>query len=321
MIGKNILKAISIMLLIGVSSCNLYSDNNEANSKVWSIIKLKSGEEMHAPILYKDNDKIIVEWQKKALSILRKTISSIKKKSTDIQIQKKSNTQLYSSLKTSRIDTVENQVKHTQEAVISIRTPSGQGSGFIISEDGYCITNVHVIEGETRITAIQYLKVNEKMIKKTHEKVKIISLVPNYDLALLKIGDKDQKFKFVPLGDSDLLQRGEILFAIGNPMGLDRSISKGILSLSDRNFGGIRYLQTTTQVNPGNSGGPLFNLAGEVIGVINMKLMQSEGLGFAIPSFYLKDFIDHHSTYLYDKKNANAGINYLPPTFTKPSYE
>ncbi len=315
-----ITNTFTIIFVFGLFSTSLFA-NNKPSSKEWSVIKLKSGEEMHAAILYKDESKIVVEWQNKALSILQKTISSITKKSTDIQTQKKSYSQLYSTLKTSRIEAVENQVKNTQEAVISIRTPSGQGSGFIISEDGYCITNVHVVEGETRITAIQYLKENNKMIKKSYDKVKIISLVPTYDLALLKLDNTNEKFKFVPVGDSDKLQRGEILFAIGNPLGLDRSISKGILSLSDRNYGGLRYLQTTTQVNPGNSGGPLFNLAGEVIGVINMKLMQSEGLGFAIPSFYLKDFLDHHSTYLYDKKNANSGIHYLPPPFSRSKNE
>jgi serine protease Do len=310
-------KSITFLFIVVSLSIAYVFAKEDKSKKEWMVINLKSGEELHAPIFYKDENNVIVEWQGKPISIQQKNIASMKKKSVDVQTLKKNNKQLYSILKTSRADSVENQVKKTQEAVISIRTPSGQGSGFIISKEGYCITNVHVIEGETRLTAIQYLKEKGKMTKKTYENVKIISIVPTYDLALLKIENEKDNFHFVPVGDSDKLQRGEILYAIGNPMGLDRSISKGILSLSDRNFGGIRYLQTTTQVNPGNSGGPLFNLAGEVIGVINMKLMQTEGLGFAIPSFYLKDFLDHHSTYLYDKKNANSGINYLPPPFSK----
>ena len=303
----------TLVLLTGSS----VSWSEKQSKKKWFVISLKSGEEMYAPVLYKDDHKVIAEWQNQPLSIKSNQIASIKKKNIEIQTKKKDVEQLYSTLEISRNDSVENQVNKTQEAVISIRTPAGQGSGFIISEDGYCITNVHVIEKETRISAIQYIKENDKWVKKSYEKIKIISVVPTYDLALLKIEDHKRKFTYVPIGDSDKLKRGEVLFAIGNPRGLDRSISKGILSLSDRNFSGIRYLQTTTQVNPGNSGGPLFNLAGEVIGVINMKLLQSEGLGFAIPSFYLKDFLDHHSTYLYDKKNANSGIQYLIPPFSK----
>jgi serine protease Do len=305
-----------MLVCFSCSTSYINAEDQVNHTKTWYKITLKSGEELTAPVLFKDKDHLIAEWQESTLKISMNKIAEIKEKSSTVQTRKQKENQLYYTLETSRIDTVENQVKNTQEAVISVRTPSGQGSGFIISKEGYCITNVHVIEQETRITVIQYLKEKGKWVKKNYDRVKIISIVPNYDLALLKIMGGDKEFAYVPIGDSDELLRGEDLFAIGNPRGLDRSISKGILSLSNRTFGGQRYLQTTTQVNPGNSGGPLFNLSGEVIGVINMKLLQSEGLGFAIPSFYLKDFLDHHSSYLYDKKNANSGIHYLSPPFS-----
>ena len=84
---------------------------------------------------------------------------------------------------------------------------------------------------------------------------------------------------------------GETVFAIGSPLGLERTVTEGILSTKTREVGGLLYLQTTAQINPGNSGGPLFNLSGEVIGVTNMKVTSGEGLGFAIPVESVKFFL------------------------------
>src|SRR5205807_10131821 len=85
----------------------------------------------------------------------------------------------------------------------------------------------------------------------------------------------------------------------------------GIISTRNRNFNGLVFIQTTAEINPGNSGGPLFNLHGEVIGVTNMKLLFSEGLGFAIPVAYLKHFLDNRDAFAFDKNNPNTGYRYL----------
>src|SRR5439155_9048893 len=104
------------------------------------------------------------------------------------------------------------------------------------------------------------------------------------DLALLRVEDKDAPlFSWALLGESDALAVGERVFAIGSPLGLERTVTEGILSTKTREMQGELYLQTTAQINPGNSGGPLFNMGGEVIGVTNMKITFGEGLGFAIP--------------------------------------
>ena len=149
------------------------------------------------------------------------------------------------------------------EAVVSIETPSGKGSGFLINDDGYAVTNNHVIQGETRIAAVLYQNVPSGLARRRIENVEIVALNPFVDLALLKLPpQKDLKFSHVVLGSLEDLNAGEGVFAIGNPLGLERSVSQGIVSTRNRNFEGLVYLQTDAAINPGNSGGPLFNLQG-----------------------------------------------------------
>ena len=196
---------------------------------------------------------------------------------------------------------------------------AGLGSGFFINADGYLITNFHVIQGETEISVEVYHRRNGQLDRKTYKQVRIIAINKFQDLALLKIEDKDApKFKYVSLGNSDALSVGDSVFAIGSPMGLERTVTSGILSTKTRELEGELYLQTTAQINPGNSGGPLFNMAGEVIGVTNMKIMFGEGLGFAIPVELVKNFLDHRDAFAYSTDNPNNPFRYLePPGRTK----
>ena len=209
---------------------------------------------------------------------------------------------------------VKDLVSRYGEAVISIETPSGKGSGFIINEDGYAITNDHVIQGETRISAVLYQNVPSGLARRRIDNVEIIALNPFVDLALLKLPpQKELKLAHVALGSLDDLNAGDGVFAIGNPLGLERSVSQGIVSTRNRNFEGQVYLQTDAAINPGNSGGPLFNLRGEVIGVTNMKATQGDNLGFAIPINAVKDFIRNREAFSFDKENPNTGYRYLDP--------
>jgi serine protease Do len=200
------------------------------------------------------------------------------------------------------------------EAVISIETPSGKGSGFIINDDGYAVTNHHVIQGETRIAAVLYQNVASGLLRRRIENVEIVALNPFVDLALIKLpAQKDLKLSHLVLGSLDDLTAGDGVFAVGNPLGLERSVSQGIVSTRNRNFEGQIYLQTDAAINPGNSGGPLFNLRGEVIGVTNMKATQGDNLGFAIPINYVKDFLRNRDAFSFDKENPNTGYRYLDP--------
>lgn len=201
------------------------------------------------------------------------------------------------------------------EGVVLVETPSGLGSGFIINTRGYCVTNYHVVEQETRIAVTIYHKTPQgDFTRRRIEDVKILALNPFFDLALLQIPPQDDlQFRPVYLADVGEHFEGEEVFAIGNPLGLERSVSQGIVSTRNRTFEGLVYIQTTTQINPGNSGGPLFNRRGEVIGVTNMKISGGEGLGFAIPVGYLKHFLRNRDAFAFDQNNPNTGYRYLEP--------
>ena len=157
----------------------------------------------------------------------------------------------------------------------------GQGSGFIISKDGEILTNNHVVEGADSITVI--------LSDKQQVKAKLIGADPETDIALLKIDDGDN-LPVVPLGDSDALEVGEWVIAIGNPFGLSQTVTVGVVSAKGRNQVGINdyenFIQTDAAINPGNSGGPLLNIHGEVIGInsaLYTKTGGYMGIGFAIP--------------------------------------
>jgi serine protease Do len=200
------------------------------------------------------------------------------------------------------------------EAVVQVRTPGGLGSGFFINDDGFLMTNFHVIEGETQISVEVYHQHKDQLERRTYKQVRIIAINKFEDLALLKIEDKDApKFKFVNVGSADALAVGESVFAIGSPLGLERTVTEGIVSTKTRQIQGELYLQTTAQINPGNSGGPLFNMNGEVIGVTNMKITFGEGLDFAIPVNAVRFFLDHRDAFAYSNENPSNPYRYLEP--------
>ncbi len=160
------------------------------------------------------------------------------------------------------------------------RQTSALGSGFIIDEKGLVITNNHVIQGAEDV----FVRVNgEKNLK-----AKVIGADPGMDLAVLQI-ESDQKFTPVKFGDSDTARIGDWVIAIGNPFGLGGTVTAGIISARNRSIGLSRYedyIQTDASINQGNSGGPLFNMDGDVVGINTAILGQSGsiGIGFAIPS-------------------------------------
>ena len=210
--------------------------------------------------------------------------------------------------------TIEECVDAFSEAVVKVSNPARMGSGFFINEEGYLITNHHVIQRETKIEVTVFRKAKNGFEREKYKKVKIEAINPFVDLALLKIEDLgDTKVKFAYLGDIDHIKVGEQVFAIGNPLGLERTVTDGVISTRNRAFEGLVYIQTNADLNPGNSGGPLFNLAGEVVGVTNMGYIFFGGLGFAIPVDYLKHFIENRDAFAYDKDNPNSGFRYLQP--------
>ena len=171
------------------------------------------------------------------------------------------------------------------KSVVTIRTSAGfQGTGFIISNEGYLVTNAHVLADSSgnlvsSIQAITY--------KQGTKNAEFIGVDRELDIALLKIvGD----FNSLEFEDSDNVQIGEKVIAIGNPLGLQFSVSEGIVSAVQREgINGLNaYIQTDAALNPGNSGGPLINKEGKVIGINNFKIGSAENLGFALESNYIR---------------------------------
>ena len=209
--------------------------------------------------------------------------------------------------------TIEQNTSRFGQAVVMVTSPGGQGSGFVISPDGFLITNYHVIAHETLIKVVVFERNDTGFQQKHYKKVRIVALNPFVDLALLKIEDATSALDHVYLGSVDRIDTGQDVFAIGNPLGLTRTVSQGIISTKNRNFEGRLYIQTTTDINPGNSGGPLFALNGEVIGVTSMGYLFLGGLNFAIPVDVVKRFIENRDAFAYDEDHPNAGYRYLQP--------
>jgi serine protease Do len=296
------------------------------------VIQLKDQAAVTGKILAERPDSIVVDVGYTVLVVPRNVVTNISKSAnaapTPTPAPAASNPVVsvnvipqffYSDNRPPAARDVQDLVKQIGEAVVQVRTPGGLGSGFFINADGDLITNFHVIEGETEISVEVYHQHNDQLDRETYKQVKIIAINKFHDLALLKIEDKNApKFKYVTLGSSDVLSVGDSVFAIGSPMGLERTVTSGIVSTKTRQLEGELYLQTTAQINPGNSGGPLFNLGGEVVGVTNMKITFGEGLGFAVPVELVKNFLEHRDAFAYSTDNPNNPYHYLePPSRTK----
>ena len=166
------------------------------------------------------------------------------------------------------------------------------GSGFIISNDGYVVTNHHVVEDAEEVTV--------RLSDRREFEAEIVGLDPRSDLALLRIDAQD--LPYLTLGEDDALEVGEWVLAIGSPFGLDYSVTAGIVSAKGRSLptrsreNYVPFIQTDVAINPGNSGGPLFNLDGEVVGVnsqiFTTRAGGSIGLSFAIPVNVLRNVVN-----------------------------
>ena len=176
-----------------------------------------------------------------------------------------------------------------------LSTQRSTGSGIILTEDGYIITNNHVVQGARKIEVLLHAS-NPNPARREQIEAKLIGADHETDLAVIKI-DRS-KLPFLQLGDSNALRQGQLVMAFGNPLGLEGSVSMGVVSSARRRLrpeDAMVYVQTDAPINPGNSGGPLVDTDGRVVGVNTFILSQSggsEGLGFAIPSNAVRNVFD-----------------------------
>jgi len=171
------------------------------------------------------------------------------------------------------------------EGIAAGRIPTATGSGFLLGPEGYVVSNHHVVKDA------QWIQV--RLADGRLFDAELVGSDPDTDLALLRVVDGTD-LPSVVLGDSDRLEVGDWVVAIGNPFGLDRSVSHGLISAKERVLGVgplDDFIQTDALINPGNSGGPLFNMRGEVVGVNSAVISNAQGIGFAVPINMVKDLL------------------------------
>ena len=302
---------LTTSVLIFVSGVGVYAFHS---------VELINGASVQGEIVLERADALYVDLGFELLEVPRAAIEAVQVRDVttgQFPVELQAAETLYEVSTDRRDQTIRDWVDTLGEAVALVQTPTGLGSGFVIHENGYVVTNDHVIAGEHRISITIFEEGVNELSKVTYDQVRIVATSSELDLALLKIEtETPTSFVTVPLAAADEgLREGQTVFAIGSPLGLDRTVSEGIISVANRVINGRLYLQTTTQINPGNSGGPLFNLKGEVVGVNNMKIaaVGAEGLGFSISSGILKSFIDNRDAYTFDPRNPNAGFRYMDP--------
>lgn len=282
-----------IIILLIVFSVTLYS------------VKIKQ-EAYHQQMINKisDLESEIIKIQSDTNSKINDLSSSIIKtqnKMESLQTEVGTIGQEFSELKASTSADFSGIVQDSVKSVVTVRTDVGQGTGFIIDKEGFVVTNMHILEGGSHVYALNY--------EKERISASLIGYNEKFDLALLKLtgfdSEEKESYPYLELGDSDNVNVGEKVVAIGNPLGLEFSVSEGIVSAVHRK--GINevpaYIQTDAALNPGNSGGPLLDTKGKVIGINNFKVEGSENLGFALESNYIENVVNNIS-----QENLNQTI-------------
>jgi len=275
------LGTIFVILLIGVFSFQTYTNYQIKNKLAGINVDLASHEailtnigsnlndlreETQAQLDIVDENFDLID---EKLQISSSQITDIKKDVADIQVLSNDFTGI---------------IEDILPAVVSVIADRSQGSGVIISEDGYIVTNYHVINDAKKIRVLTF--------DNSIYTAEVIGVSKHADVTLLKI-DED-KLDYLEFGDSDDIKIGERVIALGNPAGLSFSVTEGIVSALERvgPNGLAAYIQTDVPINPGNSGGPLVNIKKEIIGINNFKIGGFESLGFAIDSNHVQDVVD-----------------------------
>jgi serine protease Do len=169
-------------------------------------------------------------------------------------------------------------------AIVTVRTEDGLGTGFVVRKDGWIATNFHVVRGATEVN----------VVFPDHREFKVVEIMNAnrlHDLVILRIDARN--LPVLSLGDSDKVRPGDSVLAIGHPLGLEDTVSNGLISAVREVHAGLQVLQISAPIAPGSSGGPLFNDRGEVIGVATAVSTSGQNLNFGLPSKYVTDLVNH----------------------------
>jgi serine protease Do len=286
-------------------------------------VTLVGGGKVTAPLLRRSDEGLVLDLGYEVLQIPAKRVLDVRREDEVAATDHASERGIF---RTGRLEAreVPELVKRFGEAVVMIRNPGGLGTGFLTSREGHLVTNYHVVENHTQLRATMFRRVagaagtGSGFEKVEFRKVKILALQPLRDLALLKLDATEADGRLpepVVINDRDDLRVGDMVFAIGNPLGMERSVTQGIVSSTTRTIDQLRLIQTDAAINPGNSGGPIFNARGEVVAVACAGAAVFDGLAFGIPASELIDFLVHRDTYLFDESQPQNGVTYLPPPY------
>ncbi|MHC4274094.1 MAG: S1C family serine protease [Planctomycetota bacterium] len=286
-----------------------------ASAATADVIRLRSGAVVEGTVLKRSDQKVWIDVGPTVLEFRMDDVDMIEVAAAEVATEVETGSIFHTARNLPHLSP-RAQAKRVGPAVIKVATPSGVGSGVLLNADGYAVTNAHVIQGETNLRVTVWIPLPDGSLQRTViEDVEIVAVNGHLDLALIAIPRTPQigAFVFAPLEVEETIETGQTVFAIGNPLGLERTLSQGVISTTQRSFDGLTYIQTDAAVNPGNSGGPLFNTRGEVVGITNMGILFGEGLNFAIPARYVKDFLRNREAFAYDKDNPNSGHRYHQP--------
>jgi serine protease Do len=280
------------------------------------VVTLQDGKQLVGELIKKEVQYIIVDMGFDLIKVPQQFILSIKENKSQKKVTTSSKkNQLYTAKKLHSKSIIDAVKQFSSSVVVIKRESGGMGSGFFVNDQGYIITNFHVIKNERHFTVIQLVKTQHESKRVIYKKIRIVAVDPLHDLAVLKI-DEPLKEPITPIvftPDATSLTSGNTVVAIGHPLGLEQTVTEGILSNPSRMFGGLMYLQMDAPINPGNSGGPLFNRYGEVIGVNNMGITQFQGLNFAIPVRNVIFLLDNLDAYAFNDANPETGYIYSAP--------
>lgn len=307
-----IISVLCVLLAVGfvgsmvfvVSSVNNDKSNNDSDNG-FSFTMPGYGSEM--PSISESTDPAIQHEESDYSDKIKKDYKGLALESKPKDADKNSAyTSEYAYNKVS--DSVVGIVGYTDK-VTTVEDCATQGSGIIISSDGYVVTNSHVINNSKTSYILQVVTSDGKTYN-----AGVVGYDSRTDIAVLKMDDAEN-LKAAVFGDSNELELGEDIIAVGNPGGLDyqNSITKGIVSALDREMSSsslVKYIQTDAAINPGNSGGPIVNLYGQVVGIATSKIVSEkyEGMGFAIPSDTAKGIIDTLMRNGYVQGRVKIGI-------------
>ena len=312
---RNVRPTILILLVILLAGALMPAAPAAAADQV--TVTLVGGAKITATLLRESPEGVVLDLGFDVVNVPAKRLLDV---SRDQQAKASGARKTQDIFSTGRLEAAEvpELVKRFGDSVVMVKNAMGLGSGFIISKQGHLITNYHVVESQTRLQVTLFRRTKHGYEKQDLKRVRILALQPLRDIALLKLDEKELAGEMpepVVINDKDDLRVGDLIFAIGNPLGLERSVTQGIVSSTTRTIGHLRLLQTDASINPGNSGGPLFNARGEVVGIVCAGATFFDGLAFGIPASDLIDFLVHRETYLYDPAQPQNGVTYLPPPF------